>query len=99
MLYDSHIYDTLMQLEKLCGQTALRRSDNRNLTFEISANDMRTLDSIFTTIESIKKRYPPFNIKVASVRLQNFNEGDDKKLFDLLTAYKVAELNVVNVDK
>ncbi len=40
-----------MQLDKLCAITALKRIENQNLTFEISADIMKTLDSIFITID------------------------------------------------
>ncbi len=84
----------MIQLEKLCAKTALRRVDNQNLTFDISAYDMAILDSIFKTIESIKKRYPFFKIKVASVELYKIYEDENEKLAELLSTYKVAELKI-----
>ncbi len=56
---------------------------------------MIILDSIFMTIESIKKKYPSFKIKVASIKLLNIidSEAEDKKLVDLLSTYNVAELD------
>ncbi len=56
---------------------------------------MRILDSIFKTIELIKKKYPAFKIKVASVELERVEYSDVEKLMELLSTYKVAELNVI----
>ena len=56
---------------------------------------MSYLDSILKTLESIKKKYSSFKIKVSSVRLFRLEYSDGEKLFDLLTTYNVAQLNVV----
>ena len=58
---------------------------------------MSYLESILKTIESIKKKYCRFKIKVASVQLELLREAEDKKLVEILSTYNVAELNVVNV--
>ncbi len=59
---------------------------------------MSKLDSIFKTIESIKKRYPAFKIKVASVELAILCENEVEKLVGILSTYKVAQLNVIRVE-
>ncbi len=43
---------------------------------------MSCLDSIFETIELIKKKYSNFKIKVASVQLRVLNKGDDENLWN-----------------
>jgi hypothetical protein len=58
---------------------------------------MRSLDSILKTIESIKKKYHAFKIKVTSFKLLKLKDSEDEKLVELLSTYKVAELNVGNV--
>ncbi len=58
---------------------------------------MSILDSILKTIESIKKMYPSFKIKVASVKLGNLKEDQDEKLVELLSTNNVAQLNVYKV--
>ncbi len=58
---------------------------------------MTHLDSIFNTLESIKKKYSAFKIKVASVQLEYFFEDESEKLQELLSTYNVAQLNVENV--
>ncbi len=55
---------------------------------------MRNLDSIFKTLESIKKKYPAFKIKVASVRLYNLKDSDNEKLVKILSTYNVAQLKL-----
>ncbi len=55
---------------------------------------MDVLVSIFKTIESIKKKYPAFKIKVDSVHLYYTNYEID----ELLSTYNVAELKVNNED-
>ena len=55
---------------------------------------MRMLESILKTIESIKKKYFAFKIKVASVQLEYLYEGDHEKLVELLSTNKVPQLNV-----
>ncbi len=60
---------------------------------------MRRLDSILKTIESIKKKYPAFKIKVTSVELAILCENEVEKLVGILSTYKVAQLNVGGVEK
>ncbi len=55
---------------------------------------MIRLDSIFKTIESIKKKYSAFKIKVASVHLWQLEIYEYNKLVELLTTYNVPQLNV-----
>ena len=55
---------------------------------------MKQLDSIFKTIESIKKKYSTFKIKVASVLLEDLEDYEDEKLVKLLSTYNIAQLNV-----
>ncbi len=55
---------------------------------------MRILDSILKTIESIKKKYSAFKIKVASVQLRKLEDSEHEKLFELLSTYNVAQLNI-----
>ncbi len=56
---------------------------------------MSRLDSIFKTIESVKKKYPAFKIKVASVHLEQWlGYSDNEKLVELLSSYKVTQLEV-----
>ncbi len=57
---------------------------------------MRTLESILITIESMKKKYSALKIKVVSVKLDYLGEGNDEKLVELLSTYKVPQLNVGN---
>ncbi len=56
------------------------------------------LDSIFKTIDSIKKKFPYFKIKVASVQLEHLYEGDGEELVKLLSTYNVAQLNFDKVN-
>ncbi len=59
--------------------------------------DMSYIDSISKTLESIKKKYCTFKIKVSSVDLRNLKDSEHDKLVEILSTYKVAELNVFNV--
>ncbi len=59
---------------------------------------MSCLNSILKTLESIKKKYPAFKIKVASVQLDYLEKSDNEKLVEILSTYNVAQLNVGNVE-
>ena len=56
---------------------------------------MIRLDSILKTLESIKKKYPAFKIKVASVQLEHLKDSEHEQLVEILSTYNVAQLNVV----
>ncbi len=58
---------------------------------------MSRLDSIFKTIELIKKKYPAFKIKVASVQLEKLEDSEHNDLVKLLSTYNIAQLNVGKV--
>ena len=60
---------------------------------------MRRLDSILKTIESVKKNYPAFKIKVASVQIYDLENSDNEKIVEVLSTYNVAQLNVDYVMK
>ena len=54
---------------------------------------MIRLDSILKTLESIKKKYPAFKIKVASVQLEWLKDYEhEEQLVEILSTYNVAQL-------
>ena len=59
---------------------------------------MSCLNSILKTLESIKKKYPAFKIKVASVQLEYINDSEHEQLVEILSTYDVAQLIIGNTD-
>ncbi len=60
----------------------------------IEACDIRNLNSIFSTIESIKKKHPHFKIKIYEIDLEKYNPEDHDRLFEIISSFSVTHVNI-----
>ncbi len=58
---------------------------------------MKILDSIFKTIESIKKKHTYFKIKVSSIKLDEIEYSEHGNLLQILSTYKVRQLIISGI--
>ena len=58
---------------------------------------MKILDSIFKTIESIKKKHTYFKIKVSSIKLDEIEYSEHDNLLQILSTYKVRQLIISGI--